>query len=229
MTNSHNTKDIPMRYQDQLFEQRENALLDAARQLFAEQPWDRVTIAEVAIAAGIGKGTVYKHFPSKEALYARLVLDLSQANLVELRDLHAASPAQDAMRRVIRRAFEQMMANPIQAQLCLHCDRPEFQERLEAPYRQQFIDMEHQYQLFFGDMLSVTLNNQVLSQTDCQNLLWGVEACVNGVMARIASGGFSHWAEPIALDDYFARVTDFIIAGLRAQATALLTHPLSHE
>lgn len=45
----------------------------------------------------------------------------------------------------------------------------------------------------------------------------GVEACVNGVITRIASAGFAHWAEPIALDDYFARVSDFIIAGLRAQ------------
>lgn len=218
-----------MRYQDQLFEQRENTLLDAARQLFAEQPWDRVTIAEVALAAGIGKGTVYKHFPSKEALYARLVLDLSRANLLELRELHAASPAQDAMRRVIHRAFEQMLANPIQAQLCLHCDRPEFQERLESPYRQQFLDIEREFQLFFSDMLGVALNNQALSQRDCQNLLWGVEACVNGVMARIASGGFAHWAEPIALDEYFARVTDFIIAGLRTQAAELLAQPHCHE
>ena len=222
-----------MRYQDQLFEQREKTLLDAARQLFAEQPWDRVTIAEVAIAAGIGKGTVYKHFPSKEALYARLVLDLSRDNLLELRELHAASPAQDAMCRVIHRAFEQMLANPIQAQLCLHCDRPEFQERLETPYRQQFLDMEREFQLFFSDMLGVALNNQALSQRDCQNLLWGVEACVNGVMARIASGGFVHWAEPIALDEYFARVTDFIIAGLRTQAAELLAQvpaqPYSHE
>jgi AcrR family transcriptional regulator len=218
-----------MRYQDQLFEQRESAILDAARQLFAEQPWDRVTIAEVAIAAGIGKGTVYKHFPSKDALYARLVIDRSREDLLELRALHADSPPQEAMRRVIRRAFEQMLANPIQAQLCLHCDRPEFQERLEPPCRQLFVDMEHEYQRFFADMLSVTLNKQTLSQSDCQNLLWGVEACVNGVMARIASGGFAHWAEPIALDDYFARVTDFIIAGLRAQASALLAHPLRHE
>jgi AcrR family transcriptional regulator len=218
-----------MRYQDQLFEQRENAIIAAAHQLFAEQPWDRVTIAEVAIAAGIGKGTVYKHFPSKEALYARLVLDLSRENLLELRALHATSPAQDAMRKVIHRAFEQMLANPILAQLCLHCDRPEFQERLEAPYRQQFLDLEHEFQLFFGDMLNATLDNPPLSLADCQHLLWGVEACVNGVMARIASGGFSHWAEPIALDDYFTCVTDFIIAGLRAQATTLLATSHRHE
>src|SRR3990167_7322248 len=220
---------MPMRYQDQLFEQRENALLDAARQLFAEQPWDRVTIAEVAAAAGIGKGTVYKHFPSKEALYARLMLDLSRDNLAELRALHAAHPPQQAMRLVLQRAFEQMLADPIQAQLCQHCDRPEFQERLETPYRQQFLDMEREFQLFFSDILNQTLGCHVLDQADCQNLLWGVEACVNGVMARIASGGFAHWAEPIALDEYFARVTDFIIAGLRTQAADLLAPPRRHE
>jgi hypothetical protein len=31
------------------------------------------------------------------------------------------------------------------------------------------------------------------------------------------------------LDDYFARVTDFIIAGLRTQAADLLAQPLRHE
>ncbi len=218
-----------MRLQDQLFEQRETAILAAARQLFREQPWDRVTIAEVASAAGIGKGTVYKHFPSKEALYARLVLDLSRDNLAELQTLHAAHPPQQAMRLVLLRAFEQMLADPIQAQLCQHCDRPEFQERLEPPYRQQFFELEEQFQLFFGQMLNAALDSHSLNQAECQNLLWGVEACVNGVMARIASGGFSHWAESIALDEYFHRVTDFIIAGLNAQAAAILAQPDRHE
>ena len=211
-----------MRLQDQLFEQRELAIIAAARQLFSEQPWDRVTIAEVASAAGIGKGTVYKHFPSKEALYARLVLERSRADLAELRAVQASSPPGQAMRQVILRAFAQMLGNPIQAQLCRHCDRPEFQERLEAPYPQQFLDLERDYQLFFVELLGDALGTQALSQVDCQNLLWGVEACVNGVMGRIAAGGFAHWAEPIALDEYFARVADFIIAGLRAQAADLL-------
>jgi AcrR family transcriptional regulator len=218
-----------MRLQDRLFEQRETAILAAARQLFRAQPWDRVTIAEVATAAGIGKGTVYKHFPSKEALYARLVLDLSRDNLAELRALHAAHPPQQAMRLVLLRAFEQMLADPIQAQLCQHCDRPEFQERLETPYRQQFLELEEQFQGFFGQILNAALGNHSLSQAECQNLLWGVEACVNGVMARIASGGFSHWTESIALDEYFQRVTDFILAGLNAQAAALLAQPDRHE
>jgi AcrR family transcriptional regulator len=218
-----------MRLQDRLFLQRESAILEAACLLFRQQSWDRVTIAEVATQAGIGKGTVYKHFPSKEALYARLALDMSRANLAKLRDLQAAQPAQLAMRQVIRRAFEQMLADPILAQLCQHCDRPAFQERLDAPYREQFLRLERDYIDFFSQLLHDTLGERALSPADCQYLLWGVEACVNGVMARIASGGFEHWAEPIALGDYFDRVTDFIIAGLRGQAVSLCALPANHE
>ncbi|MCW1936634.1 hypothetical protein OMD46_10535 [Pseudomonas sp. MDMC_285] len=48
-------------------------------------------------------------------------------------------------------------------------------------------------------------------------------------MARIASGGFAHWAEPIELDAYFQRVTDFIIAGLQGQAAALHAAPVLSE
>ncbi|ERH49275.1 TetR family transcriptional regulator [Ectopseudomonas chengduensis] len=218
-----------MRYQDQLFQQRENALLQSARQLFQEQSWDRVTIAEVARHAGIGKGTVYKHFSSKEALYARLVLDCSRQHLSELRETANQAPPREAIRHVIRRAFEQLLADPLQAQLCLLCDRPAFQERLDAPYREQFLELEGQYMALFNQLLQGSFSELQLSPTDCQRLLWGVEACVNGVMARIASGGFAHWAEPIELDAYFQRVTDFIIAGLQGQAAALHAAPVLSE
>lgn len=217
-----------MRYQDQLFQQRENALLQSARQLFQEQSWDRVTIAEVARHAGIGKGTVYKHFSSKEALYARLVLDCSRQHLAEMQEISRIAPADKAMRLVIRRAFELLHADPLQAQLCLLCDRPAFQERLEALYRDQFIELEHQYMTLFSGLLQNSFGLQ-LSPAHCQHLLWGVEACVNGVMARIASGGFAHWAEYIELGAYFDRVTDFIIAGLQGQAAALLAAPANNE
>lgn len=217
-----------MRYQDQLFQQRENALLQSARQLFQEQSWDRVTIAEVARHAGIGKGTVYKHFSSKEALYARLVLDCSRQHLAEIQEISRTAPADKAMRLVIRRAFELLHADPLQAQLCLLCDRPAFQERLEALYRDQFIELEHQYMTLFSGLLQNSFGLQ-LSPAHCQHLLWGVEACINGVMARIASGGFAHWAEYIELDAYFDRVTDFIIAGLQGQSAALHTAPALSE
>jgi AcrR family transcriptional regulator len=47
-------------------------LLDAAAAAFAEQGTE-VPIAEIAQRAGMGKGTVFRHFPTKENLIAAIV------------------------------------------------------------------------------------------------------------------------------------------------------------
>lgn len=47
-------------------------ILEAARQLFARERPD-VQIADVAARAGVGVGTVYRHFPDKQALMGALV------------------------------------------------------------------------------------------------------------------------------------------------------------
>ena len=43
-------------------------VLRAARETFAESGYD-VPLDEIAARAGVGAGTVYRHFPSKEALF----------------------------------------------------------------------------------------------------------------------------------------------------------------
>lgn len=57
---------------DEQKEQRRQAILDAAWQLFQEQPYDTVTIATVAQHVGIAKGTVYLYFKTKEELFAHI-------------------------------------------------------------------------------------------------------------------------------------------------------------
>src|SRR5664280_607749 len=48
------------------------SILRAARELFAGEDPD-VQIGDVARRAGVGVGTVYRHFPDKEALMGELV------------------------------------------------------------------------------------------------------------------------------------------------------------
>jgi len=47
-------------------------ILEAARELFARAPHD-VQMEEIARQAGVGVGTIYRHFPDKEALMGELV------------------------------------------------------------------------------------------------------------------------------------------------------------
>lgn len=47
-------------------------VLHAARDLFAEAGYD-VPLDDIAARAGVGAGTVYRHFPSKEALFEAVI------------------------------------------------------------------------------------------------------------------------------------------------------------
>ncbi len=53
-------------------EERRRALLDAAEALFLEHPDRMASVAEVAAAAGLAKGTVYLYFPGKEEMLLAL-------------------------------------------------------------------------------------------------------------------------------------------------------------
>jgi TetR/AcrR family transcriptional regulator, regulator of autoinduction and epiphytic fitness len=66
---------------------REEAIVDAVNALLADKGYDQMTVDEVAAAVGIAKASLYKHFPSKEALAAAAMvrtLQRAQAFLAEL-------------------------------------------------------------------------------------------------------------------------------------------------
>ncbi len=54
---------------------KRDAILDAARTLFAKQGYEETTIADIAGAAGVAVGTVYLYFRNKHEVYpsARLM------------------------------------------------------------------------------------------------------------------------------------------------------------
>lgn len=56
------------------FRQREQSILDCALQLFIEMGEDKVTVEMIADKVGIGKGTIYKHFETKNEIYLLLMI-----------------------------------------------------------------------------------------------------------------------------------------------------------
>src|SRR5688572_28258418 len=69
-------------------EARRHSILDAAERLFLRHPDRMASVAEVATAAGLAKGTVYLYFPSKEemllALHERQVAHFFEHLMVKL-------------------------------------------------------------------------------------------------------------------------------------------------
>jgi len=54
-------------------ETRRRHLLDAAETMLAARPYEGVTTAEVAAAAGLSKASAYTYFPTKESLFLALL------------------------------------------------------------------------------------------------------------------------------------------------------------
>ena len=85
------------------FKRREKRILKVASRLFAEKGPDAVTIEMIAEAAEIAKGTVYKHFITKQEIYACILIDQYDklAKLVEKNVLPDASLFDQAMQYVL--------------------------------------------------------------------------------------------------------------------------------
>jgi AcrR family transcriptional regulator len=77
------------------------AILDAAGPLFASKGYEATTVADILDAVGMGKGTFYHYFDSKEEVLAAVVARLT-SRAVERASAAANAPGLDAHPKMIR-------------------------------------------------------------------------------------------------------------------------------
>src|SRR6478752_5043378 len=65
-------------------------ILATAAEMFSSQPYHKVRLDDVAAAAGVGKGTLYVYFPSKEELYITIIYEGLAKLMARLRSQLAA-------------------------------------------------------------------------------------------------------------------------------------------
>ena len=75
--------------------ERRDALLSSAAQLFAGRGFDGVSIEDLGSSVGVSGPAVYRHFPSKQAVLAALLVGVSEGLLAGGRAV-VASAADDA-------------------------------------------------------------------------------------------------------------------------------------
>jgi TetR/AcrR family transcriptional repressor of mexJK operon len=91
---------------------KRRAILAGAKKVFLRRGFEGASMDEVALAAGVSKMTVYRHFASKEALFAGLVGGLCEA-MVDgaLSDGLDGLPPAEALRR-FGRGFARTVFDP---------------------------------------------------------------------------------------------------------------------
>jgi TetR/AcrR family transcriptional regulator len=67
------TRDLPVARKRLRAEERRDQLLNIAKQLFSESGFENTTTKAIAAAAGVSEAIIFRHFSSKEELYASLL------------------------------------------------------------------------------------------------------------------------------------------------------------
>lgn len=80
----------PKRPRDQV--DRRQLLIDTARKLFAQRPYDQVTTSEIAKRAGVAYGLIAHHFENKRGLYLAVMNEIAR----EIAAVHLSRPPHDA-------------------------------------------------------------------------------------------------------------------------------------
>lgn len=113
---------------------RQEEILAAAAPFFAEAGYRQADLQVLADRLGIGKGTIYRYFPSKEALFFATV-DSGISRLVNCVD--EALKGEEDIVQYIRKGVETYLdffdRNPALIELLI-IERAEFKDRKEATY-----------------------------------------------------------------------------------------------
>ncbi len=84
---------------------RRERIVRAAQALLEERPYDQIQIRDISEKADVALGTLYRYFPSKELLFAHVLLEWSASFDVALRQRHGETASDaDRLRQALRRA-----------------------------------------------------------------------------------------------------------------------------
>ena len=115
---------------------RADRILDAARELLLSWGYRRVTIDELSRRAGVGKGTIYLHWRSREDIFHAVSAREAATMADAIVDAVRADPTEVALHRYHRRLFVEAMQRPVLRALYTR-DADTLGSFLAAPHHQQ--------------------------------------------------------------------------------------------
>lgn len=118
------------------FRQREQAILDCAQDLFIATDEDKVTVEMIADKVGIGKGTIYKHFETKNEIYLLLMIRYEEDLADMFRRIDMSEDKQSLVREYfsfrIKDADKYLLFDRLESKLVADKAVPALVEKLHA-------------------------------------------------------------------------------------------------
>ena len=199
--------------QQREFRRRERDILDVALGLCSSADFESVTIEQIARGADVGKGTVYKHFASKDELLFRLNMRFYHGLLEELRAQAIEGTPVERLERLIGYALQYHVSHREYRYVVQYCARIDFMERAEPAWRDDFLRLDRAFQEWGGPLIEEGMDAGVFVRRPVQYVLLGMYACFRGAITMLWAG--EQWC-PQGGDaaTVSAAVTEFMLASL---------------
>jgi AcrR family transcriptional regulator len=194
---------------------RERAILAAALELFRDDAWQAVTVEEIAQRARIGKGTIYKHFASKDEIYARLAADFQERALDRVDRVDPALPADTRLRELIAAYWEHHRGATEQQRVVQYCGREDFRCTLSEATQARLIELDARFEAQLEGLLRAGVAQGALRHARLGALKFGLLATLAGALQLLAAGRVPEPPDPgDGPDRQLEDLTEFILAGL---------------
>lgn len=160
-------------------------IVEAARQLFNQHGFERVSIDMVMEGAGMTRGGFYAHFPSKEALFAAAVESFLGGRGQEWRDWGGVDPAAGTS-EMARRMVEAYLSSEHLSDLAGQCPMI----ALSTDIARAGPEVRTSYERLLGAMVWLFAENQDGAPADRRERALAMAAtCVGGmILARTIPG-----------------------------------------
>jgi AcrR family transcriptional regulator len=205
---------------------RRQLILSAARRCFARHGFAGTTTKSVAAAAAISEGLLFKHFPSKSALYAEILADECEAD-PDLAHLLGQGPSTATLVELVKgmvRHFMQISNGPdeqdaqrIRLMATSHLDDGEFARLLYAKVGD-----------LIGSMFTASLDRAVAAGDasriagEPRNLFWFAHHTVlMAALTRLPAVPCLPYGDAAGLE---RQLCEFILRGIGLNETAVASH-----
>jgi AcrR family transcriptional regulator len=162
----------------ELAQKRSRDILDAARHVFAQKGYRVATIDDIANFLTVGKGTIYRYFANKKALFIAVFEDgMQQLMSTMYSHIEAIVNPADKIRCAIKTFFEFFDENRELVEIGMQV-RSEFKDE----HKRVFMSLYQDYILRIQNNLRAGITHGIFRQMDVEKTAEAMSATTQGVL-----------------------------------------------
>lgn len=170
------------------FRRREEDIIQAAYDLFAEHGIESVTIEMIAERAEVGKGTIYKHFSSKNDIFAVLIIQQGQELAESLNAIPRDAPVLVQMKKTMRLFWDMQMKDIRKYAVFRKCDQLLLMDGMAPEVLIQFEKHTAMKTLYIRQMIQQAIDEHIFRDEPVDHLTAAAVGLFQGVFDLILAG-----------------------------------------